>query len=149
LAKESGAECYFTATLRALDRAIETIRQAVHTQYTLGYYPQASGKPYRHIQVRVLQRGARVQTRQGFRMQDASTYFTETSCAISAERHRLPYESKLHRDGDQLIYQEDFQDPRSGWPFTDSSWYGAGEYHVERTGRNNLRAEGSVYAYGP
>ncbi|MGH9614166.1 MAG: hypothetical protein ACRD4P_13920, partial [Bryobacteraceae bacterium] len=68
---------------------------------------------------------------------------------ISPQEHPYPYESKLSREGDRLVYHEDFADPKSGWPFNDSSWYGSSEYHIVRNGPVDLLGEGLVRAYGP
>jgi VWFA-related protein len=149
LAQESGAECYFPVTLASLQRAIRDVASKLQTQYTLGYYPEASGKSYRQIQVKMRKPGLKVFARHGFSTTDAGVHFSVNACAISPEEHPYPYESKLVHQGDRLTYHEDFADPRSGWPLNETSWYGAGEYHIVRRGRVELLGEGSVYAYGP
>lgn len=149
LAKESGAECYFPSAPSNLRRAVQAVASELQTQYTLGYYPKSSRKPYRRIQVKVRQRGLKAFTRHGFSTAGAGAYFTMNTCAISPQEHPYPYESKLTREGDRLVYHEDFADPRSGWPFNDSSWYGSNEYHIVRSGPVDLLGEGLVRAYGP
>ena len=149
LARESGAECFFPSTAGALRRAVEAVARELETQYTLGYYPVSSEKPYRHIQVKVLRRGLKVRTRRGVGTMDAGVHFTIDTCEISAQDHPYPYESKLTREEGRPVYREDFADPRSGWPLSESSWYGSGEYHLARRGRLEPVAEGTVSAYGP
>ena len=149
LAKESGAECYFPSTPGNLRRAVQAVASELQTQYTLGYYPKSSRKPYRRIQVKVSQRGLKAFTRHGFSTAGTGAYFTMSACTISPQEHPYPYESKLTREGNRLVYHEDFADPSSGWPFDDSSWYGSNEYHIVRKGSIDLRGEGSVRAYGP
>jgi Ca-activated chloride channel family protein len=149
LARESGAESYFPLTPAQLRRAIDAVASELETQYTLGYYPASSPPAYRHIQVKVAGRRLKVQTRRGFSTADDGVHFRVDACALSAEQHPYPYESKLTHKRERLAYQEDFTDPRSGWPFGETSWYGSGEYHILQKGRMDAPAEGVVRAYGP
>jgi Ca-activated chloride channel family protein len=151
LAQESGAESYFPATPTQLKRAVEAVAKELQTQYTLGYYLQTSAKSYRRIEVRVLGHRFNVQARHGWGAADPGVHFRSDTCEISAEAHPYPYERKLSRQNGRLVYHEDFADPKSGWPFRESSWYGNGEYHLSFSRQVGTDAgdEGTLSAYGP
>lgn len=149
VARESGATSYLPDKPGGVQRAIREVASELQTQYTLAYYPTQSTKPYRRIQVKVDQHKLKVFTRRGFSTADVGAHFSANNCAISPREHPYPYESKLVRHGDRIVYREDFSDPRSGWPFNDSCGYGSSEYHITRKGAIDSLGEGSVCAFGP
>ncbi len=75
LAHESGAQSYFPVTPAQLKRAVEAVAKELETQYTLGYYPEASDKPFRRIEVQLPGRRFKVQARHGFSTADPGVRF--------------------------------------------------------------------------
>jgi hypothetical protein len=97
-------------------------RYAIHAQLLSGVL----GRGVTAHSSEVAGRGLKAQTRRGFSTADDGVPFTTDACAPSAEQHWFPYESKLTHKPEHLIGHEDFTDPRSGWPFGDTSWRGYG-----------------------
>ncbi len=178
LAKESGAESFFPAYEKDLKSALDRINELLQAQYTLAYYPQSADR-FRKIEVRIHRGGVKVITRRGVGSSSEAgpVHFEASTCEVSAKDHPYPWEPKSVRtiSGD-LMYHEDFSDPKSGWPnrreqlpeplrsprevptgrneYRPGLRYVAGGYEISRHPPANLvtsglNAEGVVVAYGP
>jgi Ca-activated chloride channel homolog len=164
ISKESGAEAFFPASQRDLQRAVERILGISHAQYTLAYHTARPGA-LRRIQVRVNRPGMVVASRRtvGSETGDGGTpHFSTTSCEVSAKDHPYPWESHVTHTADGLThYRDDFSDAHSGWPAHDEFRYAGAAYEIsiappERSariappfGKLDLRVPGEVAAYGP
>jgi hypothetical protein len=87
----------------------------------------------RKIEVEVDRRGAHVTTRRFIGSDQEATefvHFEKGTCTVSPRSHPYPYESKLTQGPRGMIYQEDFADPRSGWPMHTDSHYVSGGYEL-------------------
>ena len=177
LAKESGAESFFPTSEQDLKAALERIANVIDAQYTLAYYPERVDR-FRKIEVRVRRSGAKVIARRGVGSESGiePVHFRASTCEVSAEDHPYPWEPKsTHTISGDLVYQEDFADPKSGWPnrgehlparpasrgdlpFGDSQYrpglrYVPGGYEISRKPPRDLVTtgpivEGVVAAYG-
>jgi Ca-activated chloride channel homolog len=178
LAKESGAESFFPSSEQDLKKALDRIEELLQGQYALAYYPGNADR-FRKIEVRVHRGGVKVITRRGVgsSSESGSVHFDASTCEVSAKDHPYPWEPKSVRtvSGD-LLYNEDFSDPKSGWPnrreqmpvplrsprevpterneYRPGLRYVAGGYEISRRpkGRlisSGLNVEGVVVAYGP
>ena len=118
LAKESGAESFFPSSEQDLKAALDRIKEMLEAQYTLAYYPQNTDR-FRKIEVRVRRGGVKVVTRRGVgsSSEGGPVHFNASTCEVAAKEHPYPWEPKSVRtvSGD-LVYHEDFSDPKSGWP---------------------------------
>lgn len=118
LAKESAAESFFPSSEQDLKKSLDRIEELLQAQYTLAYYPQSTDR-FRKIEVRVHRGGVKVVTRHavGSASPGGPVHFEAATCEVSAKDHAYPWEPKSVRSisGD-LVYQEDFSDPKSGWP---------------------------------
>ena len=98
--------------------ALDRIKEMLQAQYTLAYYPQSADR-FRKIEVRVRRGGVKVFTRGGVgsSSEGGPVHFEASTCEVSAKDHAYPWELKSVRTvaGD-LIYHEDFSDPKTGWP---------------------------------
>ena len=135
LAKESGAEAFFPTSENALKQALEAIAGTLETQYLLAYYPQVESPGFRKLEVKVHRHGLVLRARRGVEMTPASSadlpiHFLPGSCAISAEAHPYPYESRLIQGQGSLLYQDNFSDPASGWPNRKGSKYTSAGYEL-------------------
>jgi Ca-activated chloride channel homolog len=143
LAKESGAESFFPTSKKGLEQALQEISSILRAQYTLAYYPASNVKKYRPIQVKVRRAGVTVRARHAVSSPSGTgegVQFEGTTCEVSAQRHPFPYELRLTQKGENLLYQEDFSDPRSGWPNRPGSRYTATGYELsfeDETHRDN------------
>ena len=168
LAKESGAESFFPKSDKDLKAALDRISELLDAQYTLAYYPENADR-FRKIEVRVHRGGVKVITRRGVgsSTEAGPVHFEASSCEVAAKDHPYPWEPKSVRavSGD-LIYHEDFSDPKSGWPnrreqiprgggdYRPGLQYVSRGYEISRHPPPNLisvgpNAEGAVVAYGP
>jgi Ca-activated chloride channel family protein len=118
LAKESGAESFFPSSEQDLKKALDRIEELLQAQYTLSYYPQ-NAERFRKIDVRVHGGGVKVIARRGVgsSAEGGAVHFDASTCEVSAKDTPYPWEPKTVRtiSGD-LLYHEDFSDPKSGWP---------------------------------
>lgn len=133
LARESGAEAFFPTTKKSLEQSVNEISNILRAQYTLSYYPEASGKNSRRIQIKLNRGGLKFRARQTVSLQDPlaeQVHFDGQTCQVSAAAHPYPYEARLTKDGDNLDYQDDFSDPRTGWPNHSGSRYISGGYEL-------------------
>ncbi len=144
LAKESGAESFFPTSEQDLKTAIERIANVLSAQYTLAYYPERVDR-FRKIEVRVRRSGVKVIARRGVGSESGvePIHFEASRCEVSAEDHPYPWELKsTHTISGDLVYQEDFADPKSGWP-------NRGEHLPARTAsRRDLPSGDSEYRPG-
>ncbi|HLK69586.1 MAG TPA: VWA domain-containing protein [Bryobacteraceae bacterium] len=159
VAKETGAESFFPSTEHDLQQVIDHILGILQSQYTLAYYPQDIGR-FRRIQVKINRGGATVLSRRSAGSEGAEepVHFLATSCEVSAVDHPYPWEPHV-TDGPNRtkIYQDDFADPRSGWPNHPGSRYAAGAYEMSKvvtTPKFGVIVTGTGYegilaAYGP
>jgi hypothetical protein len=127
-----------------LKQAIDTISQDLLQQYTLAYYSSnpAKDSAYRHIEVKVNRRGAKIRARNGYRLPGDSE---ETTQAATIKTIALPpdapsrpqikpFETNLEHEEGRLIYRDHFSDPASGWPNRSGFFYDRGEYHITKAG---------------
>lgn len=162
LAKESGAESFFPTSKKSLQQALEDISSILRAQYTLAYYPASNAKSLRRIHVKVKRGGVTIRARQGVSSQSApgeGATFEGTTCEVSTQQHPFPYESRLTQKGENLLYREDFSDPRSGWPNRPGSRYAGAGYELsfeDATHKDNQilvnsgpLGTGVLAAYGP
>ncbi|HTS47473.1 MAG TPA: VWA domain-containing protein [Bryobacteraceae bacterium] len=168
LAKESGAEPFFPSSEQDLKKALDRIEALLQAQYTLAYYPQTADR-FRKIEVRVHRGGAKVMARRGVGASSESgpVRFEASTSEVSPKDHPYPWEPNSVRtiSGD-LMYHEDFSDPKSGWPnrreqiprnsgeYRPGLQYVSGGYEISRHPPANLvssgpNAEGAVVTYGP
>jgi len=133
IARETGAESFFPASERDLQKVIGHILGILQAQYTVAYYPQDTGK-FRRIQVKVDRSGVNVAARRsvGSEGTDEPVHFSATSCEVSAAEHPYPWELHITRNPPTYTYQDDFSDPRSGWPNHAGSRYAPGGYELSR-----------------
>jgi Ca-activated chloride channel family protein len=118
LAKESGAESFFPSSDQDFQKALDRISERLQTQYTLAYYP-ARIDTVRRIEVKVGRKGIDVSARDsvGSGIADGGVHFEGAGCTISPRDHPYPWESHVTSTASSpVIYQENFSDPRSGWP---------------------------------
>jgi VWFA-related protein len=173
ISKESGAEAFFPASQRDLQKAVERILGILHAQYTLAYHTSRP-EALRRIQVRVNRPGVVVASRRtvGSEIEDGgAAHFSTTSCEVSAKDHPYPWEPHVTHTTDGLTrYRDDFSDAHSGWPVHDAFRYTGAAYEIsvappargkasaapergERIappfGKLDLRVPGEVAAYGP
>ncbi len=160
VAKETGAESFFPTTERDLEQVIGHILGLLQAQYTLAYYPQDIAK-FRRIQVKVNRGGLTVASRHSAGSEGGAeepVHFSATSCEVSKVEHPYPWEPHVTEGPSHTeIYEDDFSDPRSGWPNRAGSRYAAGGYEMSQivtvpkfgsTGQGSM-AEGILAAYGP
>ena len=117
LAKESGADSFFPSSEQDFKKALDRISALLKAEYTLAYYPRSIDE-VRKIEVKVKHSGVRISARHSVGSESASeVHFTANGCAVSAQEHPYPWESRVTSNSSSpLVYQEDFSDPRSGWP---------------------------------
>ena len=168
LAKESGAESFFPSSENDLKSALDRINELLQAQYTLAYYPENADR-FRKIEVRVHRAGVKVMARRGVgaSTENGPVRFETSTCEVSPKDHPYPWEPNSVRtiSGD-LMYHEDFSDPKSGWPnrreqipkgsgeYRPGLQFIPGGYEISRHPPANListgpNAEGAVVAYGP
>jgi Ca-activated chloride channel homolog len=142
IARETGAESFFPASERDLQKVIGHILGILQAQYTVAYYPQDTGK-FRRIQVKVDRSGVNVAARRsvGSEGTDEPVHFSATSCEVSAAEHPYPWELHIMRNPPTYTYQDDFSDPRSGWPNRAGSRYAPGGYELSRVVNTPKSAE--------
>ena len=135
ISRETGAESFFPASPRDLERVIAHILGILQAQYTLAYYPRDLAG-LRRIQVKVNRPGVTVVTRHSVGSQwteEDSVHFSATSCEVSSVEHPYPWEPHVSQSAAHTsIYQDDFADPRSGWPNHAGSRYASGAYELSR-----------------
>jgi Ca-activated chloride channel family protein len=144
IAKETGAESFFPSSERDLQKVIDHILGILQAQYTLAYYPLDTGK-FRRIQVKVNRVGVNVAARRSVGCEgtdEVPVHFSATSCEVSPTEHPYPWEPHVTEGpAHTTIYQDDFSDPRSGWPNRAGSRYVQGGY--ELSGAANARKPSS------
>jgi Ca-activated chloride channel family protein len=159
IAKKSGAESFFPSSERELKQVLEQILGILRAQYTLAYYPENIDK-LRRIEVRVRRGGVTVRARREAGSEDPGgqpVHFDASSCEISRLDHPYPWEPLVTHDSPGTIrYQEDFSDPRTGWPSRPGSRYASGAYEMYRklqpistSQQLNWVDNGTIAAYGP
>ena len=155
LAEESGAETYFPASGEELETAMRRIATDLKTQYTVAYYTAAAQRaPYRRIEVRVRPRRLVVRTRHGFSLstdEDIDARSADPSLPPAADtisQRSFPYEINVERQGQLVIFREDFSDAASGWPQKPGFYLKSGSYHLENA-RSTRNDDGLVAANGP
>jgi Ca-activated chloride channel homolog len=133
ISKESGAEAFFPASQRDLQKAVERILGILHAQYTLAYHTTRL-EALRRIEVKVNRPGALVASRRAAGPEaevGATARFSTTSCEVSAKDHPYPWESLATRTQDGLTrYRDNLSDPHSGWPIHDGLRYAGGAYEI-------------------
>jgi VWFA-related protein len=148
IAKETGAESFFPTSERDLQKVIGHILGILQAQYTVAYYPRDTGK-FRRIQVKVNRSGVKVASRRSVGSEgtdEEPAHFSATSCEVSPVEHPYPWEPHVTEGPSHTtIYQDDFSDPRSGWPNHDGSRYVQGGYEISRA----ASAPKSANADGP
>ena len=149
LADESAAEVHFPRSATHLGAAIDSIQRNLRAQYTLGYYSTGGTPGFRSIVVRLRDSTYRVRARRRISFGESNIRFDTSECGISRTQHPYPYERRVAAENGRLLFREDFSDPGTGWPVRDSSWYGSGEYHIERTRSNQEEGEMTLSANGP
>ena len=137
IAKETGAESFFPKSDHDLEQVIGRLLGILQAQYTLAYYPQDIGK-YRRIQVKVKRSGVVVAARHSAGSEGTDqepVRFLATSCQVSPADHPYPWEPHVTKSpSNGMIYQDDFSDPRSGWPNHPGSRYVPGGYELRLAG---------------
>lgn len=126
LMKESGAESFIPKSKLDLDTALKSVSNMLESEYTLAYYLEGTSKNFRKIEVKVDRRGAHVLTRRFVGSEQGAAQFVRFdpgTCTVSAKFQPYPYESKLTKGPDGMIYREDFSSPSSGWPNRADSHY--------------------------
>jgi len=133
IAEETGAEPFFPASERDLQRVIGHILGILQAQYTVAYYPQNPGR-FRRIQVKVNRAAVDVATRRSVGSEGTDqnpVHFSANSCMVSPTAHPYPWEPHVTQSPSHAtIYQDDFSDPRSGWPDHANSRYVRGAYEI-------------------
>jgi Ca-activated chloride channel homolog len=133
LAKEAGAETFIPQSETALEDALKAVSNLLDSEYTLAYYPAATSRRLRKIDVKVGRSGARVLSSR-FVVADPDSadivHFLEGTCTVSPEQHPYPYESHVTNSEGGMIYRDDFSDPHSGWPQHPDSRYVTGGYEL-------------------
>jgi Ca-activated chloride channel family protein len=133
IAKETGAEAFFPASQRDLERALTRILGILRGQYTLAYHTERPNA-FRHIQVKVNRPGVIVLARRGVGSEggDGGTpRFSITNCEVSASKHPYPWEPHVRKTPDGLtVYSEDFSNSRSGWPQRTGFRYVGSAYEI-------------------
>lgn len=144
LAEETGAEAFFPRSAQELNQIMAQIAASLRRQYTLAYYPpnQSGDARYRQIRVRLTGSGTRgwqVKTRRGYALSATGNNDAQAAGASARSENplaRLANESKPRaslsapeQPGPE-IYRETFDDPSTGWPNTEKSFYQKGRYHV-------------------
>jgi len=125
LAKESGAESFFTESPDKFAEAVETVAQQIRTQYTLAYCPNSKVGGFHRLEVRVAHSGVQVRARPGF------AGVSEPSAGCENEKLKpYQYESKVTAKNGCKVYHEDFQDRDSGWPNQQGYHYKSGTYQM-------------------
>jgi VWFA-related protein len=155
ISKETGAEAFFPSSQRDLEKALTRILGILRAQYTLAYHTERPNA-FRRIEVKVNHSGTRVAARRavGAELGDGEmAHFFTTRCEVSAKDHPYPWEPHVTRTPDGLtVYQDDFSDPRSGWPNRPGLGYAGGAYQVSvapAIGSSGAREPGGIAAYGP
>ena len=133
LAKEAAAETFIPDSEQGLQGALKAVSNLLDSEYTLAYYPPGTSRRLRTIEVKVDQRGARLQTSR-FVVSNAdaahSVHFIPGTCAVSPDVYRYPYESHVTNNPGGMIYRDDFSDGASGWPQHPNSHYAPGGYEI-------------------
>ena len=98
LAKEAAAETFIPESETALQDALKAVSNLLDSEYTLAYYPPATSRKLRKIEVKADRSGARVLASR-FVVADPDSadivHFLEGTCGVSPELHRYPYESHV------------------------------------------------------
>jgi Ca-activated chloride channel family protein len=162
LARESGAQAFFPTTRKGLEEAVNEVTNILRSQYTLAYYPQGNPKNIRRIEVKVRRNGLNVRAREAVASREeegAGVQFDGDSCLILPKAHPFPYESRITHTPESRSYEEDFTDPRTGWPNREGSRYTAGGYELSFEPPKetpdkplvvaNPVGRGALAAYGP
>jgi hypothetical protein len=135
IATETGAESFFPASERELQRVIGHILGILQAQYTLAYYSPDPGTR-RRIQVKVNRAGLTVMSRRSAGAEGIdgkAVHFSSTSCEVSPSEHPYPWEPHVAQSPAQaMLYQDDFSDSRSGWPNRPGSRYVPGAYELSK-----------------
>jgi Ca-activated chloride channel family protein len=133
ISRETGAESLFPKSNRDLQQAIAHILGILQSQYILAYYPRDIAR-YRRIQVKVNRAEVVVTARRSAGsegMNREPVHFAAGSCQVSPSDHPYPWEPHVTEGPSQArIYQDDFSDPRSGWPNHPGSRYVPGGYEL-------------------
>jgi VWFA-related protein len=164
ISKETGAEAFFPASQRDLQKAVERILGILHAQYTLAYHT-ARPEALRRIQAKVNRPGTVVASRRtlGSEAEDgAAVHLSTTSCTVSAKDYPYPWELHVSRTPDGMThYRDDFSDPHGGWPIHGGLRYAAGTYEISIAPQKrrmmseppaeklDLSVSGEIAAYGP
>jgi Ca-activated chloride channel family protein len=119
IAEESGALSFFPRSDEELSKAVAQISEDLVTQYSLGFYPQASDdKTYRQLNVAIKGDQFKIRSRPGYGVRE----FSSGSRRPKGES-TLAHEMKVERRDGRLVYREDFKDSGSGWPDRESARY--------------------------
>jgi Ca-activated chloride channel homolog len=119
ISNETGAESFFPASQRDLEKALARILAILRAQYTLAYHT-ARPNAFRRIEVKTRRAGAIVSSRRAVGSdagEPGLAHFSATGCEVSPAEHPYPWEPHITKTaGGLLTYRDDFSDPRSGWP---------------------------------
>ena len=119
ISQETGAESFFPASQRDMEHALTRIQGILRAQYTLAYHTERPNS-FRRIQVKVKRPGVVVSARRAVGSEAGEggiAHFSATGCEVSSSEHPYPWESHVTHSPDGLVtYEDDFSDPRSGWP---------------------------------
>ncbi len=144
LAKEAAAETFIPESETALQDALKAVSNLLDSEYTLAYYPPATSRKLRKIEVKADRSGARVLASRFVVANPDSAdivHFLEGTCTVSPELHPYPYESHVTNGPGGAVYRDDFSDRSSGWPQHSDSHYITGGYELstveERTIADN------------
>lgn len=141
LAKEAGAATFILNSENGLQKALAAVSDMLDAEYTIAYYPPATPRKLRKIEVRVNRHDVRVlASRTIVSNQDFSKTvdYLAGTCTVSPIAYPYPYETRVSGDPEEGVYRDDFSDSHSGWPNHPDSHYVAGGYElssVEQAGK--------------
>ena len=104
LSRTSGTGVYPAAEIRDLDRAIASIVDELHNEYSIGYYPRPPGQPgeIRTMEVRVKQSQLVVRARRGYEIDSSggAVWNTDTTIILNDAIHDFAAPAPLlHTNG--------------------------------------------------
>jgi Ca-activated chloride channel family protein len=132
LAEETGAKSFFPRSAAEMEKAIVEIATHLRRQYELGYYPlnENDSDRYRRIAVKVSGKDSKewqVRARQGYRLRATGRQtFGENARTTMNDWKPL---NEVNTVGPP-VYIEKFDNPESGWPNNEESFYKKGKYNV-------------------
>ena len=143
LAKEAGAATFVLNSEGGLEKALKAVSDTLNAEYTLAYYPPATGRKIRKIEVKVDRHGLRVlASRTIVSNQDSGgiVHYLPGTCMVSPAVYPYAYEARISGTPGHELYRDDFSDPHSGWPSHPDSHYVSGGYELSTAERGSKGA---------